>query len=182
MNILLARGASRSEAEDILADVWSDCLPGTADKPSLLTKFGGKFSLLGWLARVAGNRWIDSKRRGAKQTELETAEIDALPGCLTELPDDRLLELLRESLVMAFGHCPGEALVMLRLVYVHGLTQREVGEMFHWGEPKISRTLKQAMDQIKMDTLQEVKRRDQQLLLAWEDFLALCAAENTDFL
>src|SRR5215471_15252044 len=28
LNILLARGASRTEAEDLLADLWADCVPG----------------------------------------------------------------------------------------------------------------------------------------------------------
>src|ERR1051325_11267607 len=30
-NILLARGATRTEADDLLADLWADCVPGNAD-------------------------------------------------------------------------------------------------------------------------------------------------------
>jgi RNA polymerase sigma factor (sigma-70 family) len=182
LNILLARGASRIETEDILADIWSDCVAGAGDKSSLLTKFGGNFSLLSWLARVACNRWIDLKRRGVKQTAMEEADIDAMPGCQTVLEDDRLLELLRESLRSAFARCPDEPLIMLRLVYVHGLTQREVGRMFGWGESKMSRALSEAMEQIKTRTLEDLRRRDQRLELAWEDFLGLCAGEGADFL
>src|ERR1700722_8666475 len=63
LNILVSRGASRSEAEDLLADLWSDCVPGGEDKPSLLEKFSGKCKVLSWLATVATRRWIDFKRR-----------------------------------------------------------------------------------------------------------------------
>lgn len=182
VNILLARGASRNETDDILADIWFDCVPKGADKPSLLAKFGGKFSLLSWLARVACNRWIDLKRRGAKQADMAEADIDALPGCPTQLEEDVLLRMLRESVRAAFARCPAEALIMLRLVYVHGLTQREVGKLFGWGESKTSRALSQAMEQIKTRTLIDLKRRDPRLDLSWEDFLGLCAAEGDDFL
>jgi RNA polymerase sigma factor (sigma-70 family) len=182
VNILLARGASRIETEDILADIWSDCVPGASNKPSLLTKFGGRFSLLSWLAKVACNRWIDLKRRGANQADREGADLDAIPSCHAMLQDDNLLEMLRESLRAAFARCSGEALIMLRLVYVHDLTQREVGKLFDWGESKTSRTLSEAMEQIKMRTLSELKRRDPRFELAWEDFLGLCAADETDFL
>jgi len=182
VNILLARGANQTETEDILADIWSDCVPGAGDRPSLLAKFGGKFSLLSWLARVACNRWIDLKRRGAKQADSEDADMDALQGCPTVLEDDQLLEMLRESLRAAFARCSVEALIMLRLVYLHGLTQREVGSLFGWHESKTSRVLSQAMEQIKMSTLQNLKRRDPRLELAWEDFLGLCAEEDMEYL
>ena len=68
--ILLARGASRTEAEDLLADLWADCVAGSEDKPSLLEKFNGRSTIQGWLATIATNRWIDFKRRGVKQVDL----------------------------------------------------------------------------------------------------------------
>ena len=62
LQTLLARGATRTEAEDLLADLWADCVPGADDRPSLLQKFNGKSTLQGWLTTVATNRWIDFKR------------------------------------------------------------------------------------------------------------------------
>lgn len=182
VNILLARGASHIEAEDIVADLWHDCVPGVSDKPPLLTKFGGKFSLLSWLARVAGNRWIDLKRRGAKHASAEEPDFDDMPGRPVVLEDDLLAGLLRESLKAAFARCSGSGIIMLRLVYLHGLTQREVGNMVGWSQTKTSRVLSDAMDQIKINTLKEIKRRDVRLELAWEDFLGLCGGEGADFL
>src|SRR5262245_54083687 len=60
-NILRARGASPTEVDDLLADLWADCVPGHANQPSLLEKFSGKCTLQGWLATVATNRWLDLK-------------------------------------------------------------------------------------------------------------------------
>src|SRR5438067_835704 len=61
--ILLARGASQTETDDLLADLWTDCVPGDSERPSLLEKFSGKCTLQGWLATVATNRLIDLKRK-----------------------------------------------------------------------------------------------------------------------
>jgi RNA polymerase sigma factor (sigma-70 family) len=149
VSILLARGANPTEADDVLADLWSDCVPSAPEKASLLAKFGGKFSVLSWLARVASNRWIDLKRRGAKFAGREEIDFDDLPGNPTALEDDLLLNLLRDSLRSGFALCPGEAMIMLRLVYMHGLTQREVGRMLGWTESKTSRTLSLSMELIK---------------------------------
>src|SRR6185503_9744361 len=63
VRMLLARGASPTEAEDILADLWADCVPGADERPSLLEKFSARCSLQNWLATVATNRWLDFKRR-----------------------------------------------------------------------------------------------------------------------
>ncbi len=39
---LIARGATQPEAEDILGDLWSDCLPGRPEAGSLLEKYHGR--------------------------------------------------------------------------------------------------------------------------------------------
>src|SRR5262245_22564006 len=68
-NVLVARGASQTEAEDLLADLWGDCVAGSEERPSLLEKFSGKCALGSWLATVATRRWIDLKRRPASRRE-----------------------------------------------------------------------------------------------------------------
>lgn len=182
LGILLSRGAGRSEAEEILADLWSDCVPGTGEGAPLLAKFNGNASPLGWLARVAINRSIDRKRRRAKFDSEMEIDFDEMPGCPTVLEDNQLHALLRESLKAAFASCPREAVLMLRLVYLHGLTQREVGRMAGWTESKTSRTLSQTMKQIEQLTLKYLKEKSPLLELTWEDLVALCASPEVDFL
>src|SRR5437899_10290278 len=73
LKTLLCRGATPTEAEDLLADLWADCVPGSDDRPSLLEKYNGRSTLQGWLSTIATNRWIDLKRRVAKGVDLSSA-------------------------------------------------------------------------------------------------------------
>ena len=72
--------------------------------------------------------------------------------------------------------------VLLRLVYIHGLTQREIVRMLGWYESKVSRVLSQTMEQIQTHTLREVKKRDPWLELTWQDFLDLCETHQIGFI
>jgi len=187
--ILLARGASPTEAEDILADLWADAVPGAGDRPALLEKFNGRCSLQAWLGTVATRRWIDLKRRQARRAGPEPADregssesvIERLPASESGGSEAVLVELLRSSLQAAFADCDPEAMVLLRLVYVHGVTQRELVRMLGWHESKVSRTLSRAMQHIESRTLRELKSRDPWLDLTWQDFVDLCQTERVGF-
>jgi RNA polymerase sigma factor (sigma-70 family) len=189
-NILFSRGASRTEAEDLLADLWADCVPGNTDKPSLLEKFSGKCTLQGWLATVATNRWLDLKRRQSRNVDLTRREHDASdPDPFASVPadsisnkEDSLVALLRESLRAAFGSCSPSAMVLLRLVYLHDLTQREIVQMLGWSESKVSRYLSRAMEEIETHTLRELRKRDPFIELSWRDFQDLCETYQLGFL
>ena len=187
LNILLSRGASRTEAEDLLADLWSDCVPGAGDKPSLLEKFGGKSRLVAWLSTVATRRWIDTKRRQSRIISRDESDEDG-EHRESESPrtglsgDDALMEVLRSSLQHAFARCSAEVIVLLRLRYIHNLSQRELVRMLGWHESKISRLLSSSMEDIQGATLAEIRRRDPWLHLNWEDLLDLCDILGTGFL
>ena len=186
LNILVSRGASPSEAEDLLADLWSDCVPGGDDKPSLLEKFGGKCKLLSWLSTVATRRWIDFKRRQSRSVSQPGDDNEGWPeGDLAQsrIPGgDALVGILRRSLQSAFARCPAEALVLLRLRYVHDLSQRELARMLDRHESKVSRLLSQSMHEIEAKTLAEIRNHDPWLQLTWEDFLDLCSSLGTEVL
>ena len=191
VNVLVARGASPLEAEDLLADLWGDCVGRDDDRPSLLEKFSGKCPVQNWLATVATHRLVDLKRRQKHRGELSTpgrdgeSETDAfeqLPAASSNQSEGSLVDLLKNSLQAAFAKCPPQAMLMLRLVYLNTLTQREVGRMWGWHESKVSRCLTQAMTDIQATTLSEIKRRDPWLDLAWEDFVELCESHQIGFL
>ncbi len=187
VNILRARGASRDETEELLADLWGDCVPTNGEQPSLLDKFSGKCPVLGWLATVATRRWIDLKRKQTRRgenvpPENNHAAIETFPAAALPASEDVLVDLLRDSLQTAFAACPGADLLMLRLVYLHGLSQREIMRMWNWSESKVSRKLSQAMEHIGQDTLLNLKRRDPWLDLTWQDFVDLCETHRVGFL
>jgi RNA polymerase sigma factor (sigma-70 family) len=188
-HILLSRGANPTETEDLLADLWGECVSGADDRPSLLEKFSGRCSLRSWLATVATNRWIDMKRRQERRGSGPAQEADESPPevlerlATTSYPtkEETLLNLLRECLAAGFAQCPPDALVLLKLVYLHHLTQREIVRMLGWSESKVSRVLSQAMRDIEQHTLHALKQRDPWLELTWQDFVDLCETQQIGF-
>jgi RNA polymerase sigma factor (sigma-70 family) len=154
----------------------------------LLEKYNGKCSLIGWLATVVTRRWIDLKRRQTRRVEIapptdgSTSFFERVPAAGSAQQDDVLVGLLRDSLKVAFSLCPPQTLIMLRLVYVHGLTQREIMRMWGWTESKVSRALSSAMSDIETNTLRHLKQADAWLELTWEDFTELCETHQLGFL
>jgi RNA polymerase sigma factor (sigma-70 family) len=185
--ILLARGADRTEAEDLLADLWADCVPGHDDRPSILEKFSGKCTLQGWLATVATNRWVDRKRKQRRfvdpgQDGNTEYNYVARSEAAAYASEDTLIALLRDCLKAAFTLCEPEARVLLRLVYLHELSQREIVQMLGWSEAKVSRFLSKAMNEIEKHTLAEIKKCDPWLELTWQDFVELCETHQIGFM
>jgi RNA polymerase sigma factor (sigma-70 family) len=188
VNILRARGASPDETEELLADLWGDCVPAGEEKGSLLDKFSGKCRLQGWLATVATRRWIDLKRKQTRRgqtrprTEDEADPLERLPATVSPDREDTLVALLHDSLRAAFATCPPEDLLMLRLVYLHDLSQRELMRMWNWSESKVSRKLSSAMKHLEQDTLRHLKQQDPWIDLTWQDFVDLCETHQIGFL
>jgi RNA polymerase sigma factor (sigma-70 family) len=192
LRVLISKGASLTQAEELLADLWSECVGDGEGKVSLLEKFSGKCSLQSWLFTVSIRRLIDLQRRQARVQDVTsdappdaTSFFNKLPDTskpATAIADDVLIRLLRESLEEAFKACPAEGLLMLRLVHQYGLTGRQLAQMWGCHEATISRSLKTAMTSIQHTTLQELKKRDRWLELTWEDFVELCETQEIGFL
>jgi DNA-directed RNA polymerase specialized sigma24 family protein len=108
--------------------------------------------------------------------------LDRLQAAPLDEPEDALVNLLRDSLSAAFGRCSPEVMVLLRLRYLHDVSQREIVRMLGWHESKVSRVLSQAMWDIEANVLREIKRRDPWLELTWSDFVALCETRQIGFL
>ena len=189
-NLLVKRGASSTEARDLTCDLLSDCFGRKGDRPPLLSKYNGKGKLRAFLSRAAINRLIDLKRHQKFEGELPSVrfedapkdEFDLLEGSdLVQPTDDTLVELLRDCLSTAFSECDPLALVLLRLVSVHGVNQDEAGAMLGWSQSKVSRSLTKAMTTIREVTLREVHEADPWLEVEWEDFISLCRS-SSDFL
>jgi RNA polymerase sigma factor (sigma-70 family) len=186
--VLCARGATATEAEDLVADLWSDCFAAPSNRQTLLNKYQGRCALESWLLTVATHRLIDLKRRQSFRVEVPVpnrssdddffarrAQPESVPR------EESLRALLRAAVRNAFARRDSDSVLMLKLVHVHQLTQREIARMWGWHESKVSRALEVAREQIARDILLELKRSDPWLELRWEDFLELCAG-STDAL
>ena len=89
---------------------------------------------------------------------------------------------MNSALTDALKKCPAQILVMLELVYINGLMQREVAQMWGWTDSKVSRALAAGMQTISEGTLRAVKQADPWLELRWEDFVELCSGTDWTFL
>ena len=183
--VLRNRGASDTEARDLVADLWADCFDAREGCRALLEKYNGKGPLPAFLTRTALNRLIDFKRRQKFRGSLPgSGHADETPGDpFDRLPcddepsrdrEDQLIGLLRDALLAAFARIHPEKLAILKLVNVHRLDQTLVGKMWGWSQSKVSRTLTAVIAEVRDSTMEELKRIDPWLELRWEDFISLC--------
>lgn len=184
-SVLLRRGASFTEAEDLLWDLWGDLLAGKNGGEPLLTRYHGRCSIKVWLITVATHRLVDLKRRARFQGELRNSgnddeeeeaatPFDKLPGPVNTSPDKELAGLLHRAVHDAIKASTPEERVMLRLVYIENLSQREVAQMWHWHESKISRFLTAALTGIEERALGTIRKADPSLEFTLADLLDLC--------
>ncbi|HSH38894.1 MAG TPA: sigma-70 family RNA polymerase sigma factor [Chthoniobacterales bacterium] len=178
--VLCSRGANRTEAEDLVADLWADCFAARGADRSLLVKYQGRATLESWLTTVAMHRLVDLKRRQTFRVEIPDFEgssesfFERTPQSEAVRSEGPLLDLLREAVRRGFAKAHGEDLLMLKLVHLYQLTQREVGRMWGWHESKVSRTLERARGGIATEIMMDLKRSDPWLELQWDDFVELC--------
>jgi RNA polymerase sigma factor (sigma-70 family) len=167
------RGATPSLAEDIAADVLSECsLPG---EKSLLNRFNGKREFESWLLRVGINRLIDRQRRQGlfQQDGLENDAHDK-EGATPEQPDATLHRIIRKALADAFASCDPQVRVLLWLTYAYEVKQSKLARIWGWSESKLSRTLSSSCEAIRERTLNAIKQLEPGLTIMWEDVVDVC--------
>jgi RNA polymerase sigma factor (sigma-70 family) len=177
---LLRRGATYTEADDIVGDLSAESLAPGESHLCLLRKYHGKCSFKSWLTRVATNRWIDFKRREAFVVQMPLDEnkvsadpIEGFPSQEAGNVEELLLNLLRTCLQFALGACTAEELLRLRLFYLEDLSQGEIGKMWGWHGSKVSRELRETMRRIESRTLSRLRLIDPWLTVSWDDILSL---------
>jgi DNA-directed RNA polymerase specialized sigma24 family protein len=194
---LKGRGASETEAADIIGNLCGDCFGGERKKGGmhrLLGRYNGTCPLPAFLRRVAVNRLISLKRRQALFREPGGGAEDAgAPGArrvplaiepgIDEAPgtDEEIIPLLRDALHRAFAAVDAEKLLLFRLIHFHGVPQKRVAGIWGWHESKVSRAMDSLRAELKGAILAEIRRRDAWLDLQWDDFIGLCAESNELF-
>lgn len=186
--VLVSRGLGRIEAEDLVADTVAECFGAGKNGQTrpLLEKFEGRSSLSTWMIRTVWNRWLDLKRRDKFRGELPAYEDDERGGdpfdrvagldSDGDLLDADLAELMGRAIREAFDSLGQDALLMLKLSYLHGVSQTAIARMWQIDQTRVSRTLSAARQQVAKATMQRLREADGSLELEWEDFQKLCAA------
>jgi RNA polymerase sigma factor (sigma-70 family) len=191
LGALVNRGAlmqlTRSEVEECVGDLWSDCFGARKTKPALLERFTGDGSLRAWLITVGLHRLIDLARRKRFRQDTCANEKTSLPDPMDEIPaadglpvDADVVSLLQTSLKKAFARCDREQLLLLCLVYLHGIKQRELAAIYGCNESTISRWLDRTLKQIHGDALTEIRALDPLMCLEWPEIVQLCDTINQE--
>jgi len=178
---------TRSEVEECVGDLWSDCFGGTNTKPALLTRFTGDGPLRAWLITVGLHRLIDLARRKRFRREVSADEKTSSPNSIDKIPagnglsaDADLVSLLRTSFKKAFARSNRQQLLLLCLVHLHGIKQKELADIYGCNESTISRWLDGTRKQIYDDTLRGVEALDAAIGLDWREIVQLCETINQE--
>ncbi len=187
--VLMSRGVDRVQAEDLVADIVAECFGAgkSGQTRPLLEKFEGRSSLSTWMIRTTWNRWLDLKRRDKFRGELpvyaddEERSGDPFDRVAGDDPDGNVLdadlsELMGCAIREAFDSLGPEVLLMLKLSYLHGISQAAIARMWQCDQTRVSRTLTYARKQVAVETMKRIRESDASIELEWEDFQKLCAA------
>jgi RNA polymerase sigma factor (sigma-70 family) len=186
--VLMSRAVDRIQAEDLVADIIAECFGAGKNGQTrpLLEKFEGRSSLSTWMIRITWNRWLDLKRRDKFRGELPSYDDDDRSGDQFDRvagvnPDDELLdsdlsELMGRAIREAFDSLGPDVLLMMKLSYLHGVSQAIIARMWQCDQTRVSRLLTAAREQVAAVTMQRIREADSSLKLEWEDFQKLCAA------
>jgi RNA polymerase sigma factor (sigma-70 family) len=187
--VLVSRGVDRVQAEDLVADIVAECFGAgkSGQTRPLLEKFEGRSSLSTWMIRTTWNRWLDLKRRDKFRGELPSYDddgersgdrFDRIAGVDPDenVLDSDLSELMGRAIREAFDSLGPEVLLMLKLSYLHGISQSVIARMWQCDQTRVSRTLTAARHQVATETMRRIRESDASIQLEWEDFQKLCAA------
>lgn len=174
--------ASREKAREIVADVVSECFSRrdlTRDKPSLLDLYQGRTSLSGWLILVASSRLKSWWRQRGRTLSLSPAEhasfYESTAMAQTEEPfDPDVVDLLRVALQDAFSQVDPEALVFMRLVFLHGIKRETIARVWGCHPSTIGRAITPAAARVQRETLDHLRRLDPYIVVTWADCVAIC--------
>ena len=187
--LLMSRGVDRLQAEDLVADIIAECFGAGKNGQTrpLIEKFEGRSSLSTWMIRITWNRWLDLKRRDKFRGELPSYDDDddrlgdQFDRVAGNNPDDELLdsdlsELMGRASREAFDSLGPDVLLMMKLSYLHGVSQANIARMWQCDQTRVSRSLTAAREQVAVVTMRRIREADSSLMLEWEDFQKLCAA------
>lgn len=187
--VLMSRGVDRLQAEDLVADIIAESFGAgkSGQTRPLIEKFEGRSSLSTWMIRITWNRWLDLKRRDKFRGELPSYDDDddrlgdQFDRVAGNNPDDELLdsdlsELMGRAIREAFDSLGPDVLLMMKLSYLHGVSQANIARMWQCDQTRVSRSLTAAREQVAVVTMQRIREADSSLMLEWEDFQKLCAA------
>jgi RNA polymerase sigma factor (sigma-70 family) len=181
IRVLEIRGTSNSKAEEIVADVLGECFgsrkrSSRASTDRILELYRGDSPLVAWLLKACYNRMVDDHRRSRTDPIDDEMSAEA-----SKRADADVVKRVSIALEHAFLKVDPLALIFLRLVYLHGVKQRELAFAWRCHEATVSRLISQGLKTLRDEALAFLRKKSSFVELEWSDLLAIC--ENPpDFL
>ncbi len=190
---LITKGALPSDAEDIVADLIKECLYGKEGREPKLINYQPVGRLEAWLNTCAYNKFRDFIRRKNREIPLQPQPLENEETTGIQLdhvqhtePDDpatdETVEHLRVALQTALERIDEEALLLLRLVFIHGVSQRSLSRVWQCHEATISRKISAGMQALREHTLTYLNNVETNFSFSWEDCIRLCSKHQQLFL
>ena len=191
VSCLAARGATGSEAEELVGELWAECIQRENGGPGRLTHYDGTCALQTWLNTVAFNRWYSRKRAQQRASVVFVPRADGQVS--DHLPaeadheakpaiDFPLIAMMHQALEEAFELCSDEEFVILQLMHCDRLKLQELAVMFECQQSWMSKKLSRAEEKIATAVVKHIRERDPWVVLQWSDFLDLCRTATPDCL
>jgi len=177
--------STASKIPEIVADLLADCFGSTQRQQResrLLELYGGRSSLLTWLLVCARSR-VSNWRRSLRTrlttslTLLEEAggETAASEEILRPDAEEVVNQLFTMALRDAFEAMATEQVVLIRLVYLHGIARERLAVLWDIHPSNIGRRVSDGLGRLRSRTLIHLKAMDPFLDLNWNDCLEICA-------
>lgn len=170
--ILQQRGATQSQAGDLIQDLLGDCVARSKGKPSILERYDGRLSLENWLLMILTRRWIDQRRKHWRFDEASVEDHPDIPAppntCSAEMDFPALLSTLLSHTVRELDTA---SRITLKLIYLHGVPQNKAAILLGWHTSKVSRQLRDTIDHVRHKVLAELQRIDPDMEWNWRELL-----------
>jgi RNA polymerase sigma factor (sigma-70 family) len=191
---LKSQGASLEEAQEIVENMWSECVASTPTARPKLERYHGGCALQTWLSTIALNSLVSRRRRETRWGRIVESGDAKMPdggergdgpwsGTAEDVEPEKapLLALMRAAIDTAFRECSPEDFVLLQLAHCDELKEKELALMFRCDVATICRRLQRAGKGISRVALRYIKEADPLLDLKWDDFMALCRSTSTSY-
>lgn len=114
-----------------------------------LAKFGGKSKFSTWVYSITYNYCIDLIRKGKKEKNIFSEDIENAPDLAEEVPDSALLEIEVKKLKVILEKIPVGDKAVLLMKYQDDMSIKEISESLDKSESAIKMKIKRAKHKVQ---------------------------------
>jgi len=125
-----------------------------------LAKFGGKSKFSTWIYSITYNYCIDLIRKGKKERNIFSEDIEKAPDLAEEVPDSAILEIEVKKLKIILDKIPVGDKAVLLMKYQDDMSIKEISDTLDKSESAIKMKIKRAKHKVQKVYKDIYKTRD----------------------